>query len=95
MKRIIAFLLAFVLTGACLPITPAIAEEGQPFIYQLLGDGTVEITGYTGSGGDVVIPETIDGYTVSGIGDGAFCGCSTLETLVLPEGHEAVATAKL
>ncbi len=48
MKRIIAFLLALVLTASCLPIIPAIAEESQPLVYQVLGDGTVEITGYTG-----------------------------------------------
>lgn len=91
MKRIIAFLLAFVLTGACLPITPAIAEEGQPFMYQLLGDGSVEITGYTGSGGDVVIPETVDGYTVSGIGNCAFSG-SNITSVFIPKTVMSIST---
>lgn len=91
MKRIIAFLLALVLTGSCLPIVPAIAEESQPFVYQVLGDGTVEITGYTGSGGDVVIPESVDGYTVSGIGNCAFSG-SNITSIFIPKTVISIST---
>ena len=43
----------------------------------------VAITGYTGAGGTVAIPETIDGKPVTAIRAGAFRGVN-METLVLP-----------
>ncbi len=45
---------------------------------------TIEITGYTGSDTDIVIPEEIDGYTVTRIGDGAFEGCDELTSIEIP-----------
>ena len=48
-------------------LCPAIGR----FYYTESG-GTVTITGYTGTGGAVVIPATIDGMPVVGIGDDAF-----------------------
>lgn len=44
----------------------------QQWGYHLLEDGTVEITEYTGKDPDVVIPKTIDGKKVTGIGIKAF-----------------------
>ncbi len=38
-------------------------------------NGTITITKYTGSGGDVTIPDTINGLPVTSIGDGAFSRC--------------------
>jgi len=35
-------------------------------------DGRITITGYTGSGGEVIIPDTIEGLPVTGIRDWAF-----------------------
>lgn len=37
--------------------------------------GKVTITGYRGKGGDVVVPDTIDGLPVTTIGYRAFAGC--------------------
>ncbi len=42
--------------------------------YEVLEDGTVKITGYTGKNIDLVIPEAIDGKPVTVIGDCAFNG---------------------
>ncbi len=56
------------------------------FTYTELSDGTVSITGYTGQGGDVTIPSTLDGMTVSTIGDDAFQSCTSLTSLTIPEG---------
>ncbi len=47
-------------------------------------DGTCTITGYTGSGGAVVIPTTILGLTVTGIGDEAFQTNSSLTSVTIP-----------
>ena len=44
----------------------------------------VEITGYTGSGGDVVIPLQIGGLNVLKIGDSAFAGQSSITSITLP-----------
>ena len=49
-------------------------------------DGKVTITNYTGKGGDVVVPDTIDGLPVTAIGDNAFCYCTGLTSITLPEG---------
>jgi hypothetical protein len=45
--------------------------QAQDFTYTNT-NGTITITGYTGPGGDVVIPITIDGLPVTSIGDRAF-----------------------
>ena len=46
-------------------------------------NGTITITKYTGSGGDVTIPSTINGLPVTSIGFGAFQGCSSLTSVTL------------
>lgn len=56
--------------------TDSNAEDQIEFYYDLLEDGTAEITGFEGTGeGDLVIPQTIDGYRVSRIGESAFSWC--------------------
>ena len=52
------------------------------FEYEI-DDSEVTITGYTGAGGDVVVPDTIDGLPVTAIGD-AFC-YSGLSSITLPD----------
>ena len=47
------------------------AVQAQDFTYTNT-NGTITITGYIGSGGDVVIPSTITGAPVTSIGDAAF-----------------------
>lgn len=54
-------------------------------------DGSVTITKYTGSGGDIVIPAELEGKAVTAIGNrfeetGAFQDCTTLTSVVIPEG---------
>lgn len=48
------------------------AEIFEDFEYQVLESGTVEITKYSGVGGEVAIPDAIAGKTVSSIGESAF-----------------------
>ena len=50
-------------------------------------NGTITITGYTGSGGAVTIPSTITGLPVTSIGDYAFTYCSNLTSVTIPNGY--------
>ena len=79
LRRWIAFILAAV---SCLVMISAAAEgndkaseaesECDGYRYRLLEDGTAEITEYIGKEHFLTIPETLDGYTVTSIGDEAF-----------------------
>ncbi len=44
------------------------------FTFTTNDDNTLTITGYTGSGGAVTIPNTINGLSVTSVGDSAFYG---------------------
>jgi hypothetical protein len=46
-------------------------------------NGTITITGYTGPGGAVTIPDTINGLPVTSIGDNAFAWCSSLTSVTI------------
>ena len=66
--------------------TGATIDEAYPdFEYYVLDDGTAEITGYKGKGGDVTIPSTLGGYTVTSIGIGAFYENTGLESVTIPD----------
>ncbi len=47
-------------------------------------DGSITITGYTGEGGDVIIPDKIGRKTVTEIGESAFYGCTGLTSVTIP-----------
>jgi hypothetical protein len=47
-------------------------------------NGAITITGYTGSGGAVVIPAATNGYPVTSIGEDAFAECTNLISIIIP-----------
>jgi hypothetical protein len=47
-------------------------------------DGTITITSYTGSGGDVAIPDTINGLPVTSIGMNAFYNQASVTSVAIP-----------
>ncbi len=49
-------------------------------------NGAITITKYTGPGGDVTIPSTINGHPVTSIGDYAFADCPGLTSIMIPKG---------
>ncbi len=53
--------------------------------YAVTPEGEAQITYYTGSDSELVIPSEIDGYTVTSIADYAFYDCTVLTSVVLPE----------
>ncbi len=58
-------------------------------------NGTITITKYTGTGGDVVIPSTLVGLPVTSIEKGAFSRNTNLTSLVIPASVTNVAVAAL
>ena len=55
------------------------------FQYQVLVDGTAEITGYTGQAKELVIPSEVKGYKVTGIGEKAFYNHALLTSITIPD----------
>lgn len=63
-------------------------EEEEPvtvFAYNILEDNTIEITKYNGKRKNVIIPNVIDGYIVSSIGEFAFSGNYRVKSIVMPK----------
>ena len=60
------------------------AENYNGFNYNLMKDGTVQITGYNGKETDLSVPAVIDGNPVSVIGSNAFDGAG-VKHIVLPD----------
>ncbi|MGN0624339.1 MAG: leucine-rich repeat domain-containing protein, partial [Oscillospiraceae bacterium] len=97
MKKLIAGLVSAALALGCvaLPaevtekigsgsVIEASAETYGDFEYSILDDGTVEISGYTGSDSTLTIPGTIDGKKVTSIGGYAFEDCTSLTSITIP-----------
>lgn len=81
--RICALLAALaILVGA----SGAVAVSGATafyFSYELQADNTAKITGWLGNESVLHIPQTIDGHTVTAIGDSAFA-YSDVHTVIVP-----------
>lgn len=54
------------------------------FTFTTNADNTLTLTGYTGSDGEVVIPDTTNGYPVTAIGDNAFAYDYNLTSITVP-----------
>ena len=106
MKRMISMLLVLVMVFTAIPWTamaeedsathqqtgsdaPVLTAESGDFSYSVSGTNCT-ILGYTGSDVDVVIPETLDGYTVTAIGAEAFYKKSAVETVTMSEGITSI-----
>lgn len=88
-KCFLALLMVVVMMCACW--TGAVADDEREtftsgdYEYALLDDGTIEITKYNGSADHLAIPATLDGKTVTAIGDSAFYFCDSLTTVSIPD----------
>jgi len=82
MKKPLIFLLScFLLLG----FASALADSDYEF-----NSEDYAITGYTGPGGDVVIPDSIDGCPVDIIESSVFYNNATITSVVLPEGLSVI-----
>ena len=94
MKRFTALILSIILVllQAFTTAVSAHAEgegierltEGS-YEFTVRGDGTAEITDYTGRVVYLKVPDTLQGHEVTAIGRGAFSDVSNLMTVVLPD----------
>ena len=89
-KKILSFLLSFVMIISIVPMTDisvfAADENITDYLTYEINDGEVIITDCDESiSGDVVIPDTIEGYPVTAIGELAFANCFKLEGIKFPE----------
>ena len=60
-------------------------EPESPFIFEELDDGTLCVVGYNGTQGDVIIPSTYNGKTVTAIGDFPFYMIENAGKVYIPE----------
>src|SRR5579872_4557876 len=71
-----------VLLGLALLLTGPVLARAQ-FDY-ITNNGTITITGYTGPGGNVILPGSINGLQVTGIGNDAFNVYPGLTGITIP-----------
>ena len=96
MKKLWRSTIALVLILAALSIPVATAEEAPTeytsgdYRYTLQPDGTAAIVKYTGSASILSIPDTLDGYAVTAIGNEAFRLRQTLSSVSIPDGVTAI-----
>ena len=81
-NRSLAALLVFVF---CVLLSASLAGDAQSetctsgdYRYILKEDGTAEITEWSGKDADLVIPSTLDGHSVTRIGEYGFSLCESL-----------------
>ncbi len=78
-KKFISILLAIAMVLTIAPVTVIAEDDVLSYLTYSITDGEVTITGCDQSiSGDVVIPDTIEGYPVTSIGEGAFYDCTSL-----------------
>ena len=83
MKKLLTGIAVFI-TMAVICVFSAGAETFGDFRYEILENGTVEITDYLGGAEKLTIPSQIDGKKVTVIGAYAFDECNSLVSVTIP-----------
>ncbi len=89
MRRIVAFFIAAVMIALMIPVSASAYAEGY-YTYTVM-NGAATITDVSTSiSGEVVIPDTLGGYPVTGIGEDAFADCSQITDIYIPDGVTSI-----
>ncbi len=83
-KKWLLALVAFAVMAVLFAVGAGAEKYGDYLYYYVLDDGTVQITSCETGAEAVVIPDTIDGKSVTSIGDSAFEGCTSLTSITIP-----------
>lgn len=87
-KAVQSLLLVFLVTIAfSMQYSLECKAEGlqeNEYSYEVLEDGSAKITGYSGSATELVIPDTINEYIISQLGEKCFMENETLESVSVP-----------
>jgi hypothetical protein len=90
---VITIVFLILLSSSITLLGHANATSSGDYEYLLIDNSAAaEITGYTGAGGVISIPITVDGYPVTSIGSGAFESVSTLTGVVVPTGAVSISS---
>jgi len=89
MKKFLLGIAVFI-TTAILCVISAGAEVYKDYEYEVLSDGTVEITSYSGSALNLRTPAEIDGKKVTSIAPFAFAANKFLESVTIPDGVTSI-----
>lgn len=79
--------------GAVVETQAVPALQGGDFRCTMLQNGTVSITEYIGTDTVVTVPDQIDGYTVTSIGNYAFYRCATFTSITIPDSVTSIGYA--
>jgi hypothetical protein len=86
--------LMLVLLSEAMLLVSSVVVEAQ-FIFTT-NNGSITITGYTGTNGSLVIPNTINGFPVTSIGDGSVqridFGLGTITSIAIPDSVTNIAS---
>lgn len=90
-RRIIALVLCLVLVFVTGTLTVSAEDAAENTIsaeyeYEVLEDGSIKLTKYNGQEEKLSIPDTVDGLTVTEIGDSCFAGNIFIKKVYVPEG---------
>ncbi|OQB13377.1 MAG: hypothetical protein BWY15_01841 [Firmicutes bacterium ADurb.Bin193] len=94
-KKVISLSLAMIMLFTLITFADTVFDENKMGITVQASGGSAEsdfdfipstgkITGYSGNGGIVMIPQTIGGVTVTTIGEYAFFRCNSLISVTIP-----------
>ena len=105
-KKVLSVSLCATLIGSTVNFFPMIAmnntmkvsaisaeTSASSFYYQENDDGSITITGFNGSETDVIIPQEIEGKSVTAIGDYAFYFCKNIINVKIPDSVISVGDA--
>lgn len=85
MKKLLTLLTVFCLLGTLFTWLPLAASANEAdFLYDLCALNEAMIIDYFGTASTLILPETLGGYTVTAIGEQAFSGNDTLQSLTVP-----------